>query len=104
MRAPPQRCGGRAGSLIVLARHIVSALLAIALLVSAPVDFTRDVKPILEGHCIGCHGASKRQGGYRVDRRDLAFGEGDSGVNIVPGKPDASLLYKNVAGIGDSPM
>jgi cytochrome c553 len=62
-----------------------------------PVDFTRDVRPILERSCFKCHGAEKQQGGLRFDRRNDAMREGDSGsMAIVPKKPDQSELIRRV--------
>ncbi|MCE9560930.1 MAG: PSD1 and planctomycete cytochrome C domain-containing protein [Planctomycetes bacterium] len=41
----------------------VVLLAAVASPVSAAPDFDRDVKPLLEKHCIACHGAGKPKGG-----------------------------------------
>jgi hypothetical protein len=57
---------------------------------SAPVDFGRDVRPILSENCYHCHGqdAEARKGRMRLDTRE---GQRKEGV-IVPGKPDESEL------------
>ena len=60
-----------------------------------PVDFARDVRPILSENCFACHGPDDRarKGALRLDVKDGAFGKGKSGdVAIVPGKPDESEL------------
>ena len=36
------------------------------------VDFARDVAPILEKRCLGCHGPQMQMGGLRWDRKDAA--------------------------------
>ncbi len=40
-----------------------------------PVDFARDVRPILAHHCFGCHGPDEkaRKVGLRLDLRDVAL-------------------------------
>ena len=63
------------------------------------VDFAADIKPLLTMHCHKCHGASKQEGGLRLDRRDEALNGGDSGPAFVSGKSAESLLIKYVAGI-----
>jgi hypothetical protein len=61
-----------------------------------PVDFARDVWPILESRCVGCHGPQKQRGGLRLDRRDAALDGGDSGKVLLPGNAAASPLVKRV--------
>ncbi|MCA9135870.1 MAG: PSD1 domain-containing protein [Planctomycetales bacterium] len=61
------------------------------------VQFQRDIGPLLQKHCIGCHGADEQNGGLRLDHRDGAFAHTDSGDSaIVPGKPDQSTLLSRV--------
>ena len=63
------------------------------------VDFVREIKPLLVTHCHKCHGASKREGGLRLDRRDEALNGGDSGPAFVSGKSAESRIIKYVAGV-----
>lgn len=63
------------------------------------IDFNRDIRPILSDNCYACHGPDEahREGGIRLDLKDGAFGNGDSGEPvIVPGKPDASELVARI--------
>ena len=63
----------------------------------ARVDFARDVKPILEGSCVKCHGAKKQQGNLRLDRRDGALAPGDSGrAAVVPGRAAESEILRRI--------
>jgi hypothetical protein len=59
------------------------------------VDFNFHIKPILSDRCFNCHGpdVENRQGGFRFDLRESAFGEADSGMQpIVQGDPEASEI------------
>jgi hypothetical protein len=61
---------------------------------AAPVDFARDVRPILSGQCLQCHGPDEkaRKAKLRLDVRDDAIKSGA----LVPGKPEESELFKRV--------
>jgi hypothetical protein len=57
------------------------------------VDFNFHVKPVLSDRCYNCHGPDdeNRQGGFRLDVRESALGEADSGLHpIVPGDVESS--------------
>jgi mono/diheme cytochrome c family protein len=68
------------------------------------VDFSRDIRPIFAARCASCHGASKRRGGLRLDRKADAMAGGDSGRAIEPGKGAESLLIEYVSGAAASVM
>jgi cytochrome c553 len=63
------------------------------------VDFARDVRPLLDKHCISCHGIEKQEAGLRLDQRQAAMTGGDSGKSIVPGNSAESRLIEYVAGV-----
>jgi ankyrin repeat protein len=56
------------------------------------VDFRRDIRPLFQEKCIGCHGPTQQMGGMRLDRRSSAIGI-RSGTTIGPGNADGSRLY-----------
>ncbi len=79
---------------------IVGAVFALPLLAAPPVDFSRDVRPILSEHCFTCHGpdATKRQMGLRFDVEDGAKKpRGTRPAVVVAGDPAASEILKRVA-------
>ncbi|HEY3789074.1 MAG TPA: c-type cytochrome domain-containing protein, partial [Urbifossiella sp.] len=60
----------------------------------APVDFSRDVLPVLSDYCFQCHGpdANARKAKLRFDDKKSPF---DRGV-IVPGQPKESVLIDRI--------
>jgi mono/diheme cytochrome c family protein len=64
-----------------------------------PVDYAKDIQPLLSKHCYSCHGAEKQKSGLRLDRKAEALAGGDAGKVILPGKSAESSLIHNVAGL-----
>ena len=65
----------------------------------ATLDFVRDVAPVLQRHCVACHGAEKQKGDLRLDGRDhvLKPVAADAEVVLVQaGKPDESEMIRRV--------
>ena len=61
------------------------------------VDFSRDIRPILNQNCVHCHGGVRQKNGVSFIFREEALGVGKSGRRtIVPGKPEASELIARV--------
>ena len=63
-----------------------------------PVDFQRDVWPILASRCIQCHGPAKQKSSLRVDSLAAILKGGDNGAAIVAGDPANSYLLELVSG------
>ena len=59
-----------------------------------PVDFKRDVYPLLKTRCFDCHAGAKPESGYRLDvhRELLGYSSGD--VLAEPGRSRGSRLIK----------
>ena len=61
------------------------------------VDFTTQVKPILNNHCISCHGGVRQKGGFSLLFREEALAKTKSGkYGIVPGDPDHSEMIRRI--------
>ncbi len=62
-----------------------------------PIEFERDVYPILQANCIACHNRAKSEGDLSLESGESILKGGSSGAVIVAGKPDESYLYNVVA-------
>lgn len=65
-----------------------------------PIDFQRDVRPILSNRCFKCHGPATAKRGLRLDSLPAAR-KNDA---IVPGDPQASHVLKRVMADDDERM
>lgn len=63
-----------------------------------PIDFKREVQPILEASCVKCHGRGKAKGGWKLDTRESFLQPSDSGLAVVAGNSAKSRLIHLVAG------
>jgi WD40 repeat protein len=64
---------------------------------TGPVSFYKDVRPIFQQHCQGCHQPAKAQGAYVMTSYADLLKTGDSGKpGVSPGKPDASYLLDEI--------
>ncbi|HIO65167.1 MAG TPA: DUF1553 domain-containing protein [Planctomycetes bacterium] len=87
---------------------IAMVLLLLSIVVSAnrpgddppsPIDFSRQVRPILSEHCFPCHGPNdeSRKAGLRLVDRESATEELESGFTaIVPGSRDDSEMWLRI--------
>jgi len=61
--------------------------------------FTREVQPILEKSCLGCHGVGARLSGLDLRSRSAALQGGTRGAAFVAGSAAKSVLYQMVSGV-----
>lgn len=71
---------------------VMSAAVAAPLAGAQAIDFSQDVWPIFAERCIECHGPDKHKGDLRFDDKEWL---GDVEI-VAPGKPEESLIYKNI--------
>jgi hypothetical protein len=82
-------------------RRFLAGLLATALGTPAfaadvPVDFTSQIKPLLQTHCGKCHTGDKRKAGLSFNTRKTLLAGGETGPAAVPGQSAQSLLIERV--------
>ncbi|MBL8842691.1 MAG: PSD1 domain-containing protein [Planctomycetes bacterium] len=72
--------------------------LALLLIAGDPLDYGRDVRPLLAKHCFPCHGPdeSTRRAKLRLDREEFAHAERDGDFALVAGDPAASLVWQRI--------
>jgi ankyrin repeat protein/cytochrome c551/c552 len=63
----------------------------------AKVDFARDIQPLFQDQCVGCHGPTQQMNGLRLDRRHDALRGATMGIVIKPGNSAGSKLYRMIA-------
>lgn len=63
------------------------------------VDFAHEIVPILRGHCIECHSAVNKKGGFSINTREDLLKGGESGAAIVPGKSKISSMIERIESI-----
>lgn len=84
---------------------LTAMILGAALWLGSPgerVDYSTQVKPILNKQCITCHGGVKKNGGFSFLFRDEALGNTESGKPaIIPGHADESEMIRRL--LSDDP-
>jgi WD40 repeat protein len=63
-----------------------------------PVSYARQIRPILNRQCIGCHQPASKQSDLELTTFDGLQKGGKKGAAFVPGKPDESVLIGYLTG------
>ncbi len=83
-------------------RHLLRSALLLSLLTArasaAPVDYARQIKPLLQVTCVKCHGASTQKSKLRLDTAAAALKGGKNGPSIIAGKASDSLFIQTIEG------
>ena len=73
-------------------------LLLLAGTVSAAVDFSTQIAPLLAKRCLECHSGAEPKNNLDLSQAATALKGGKNGPAIVPGSLQKSLLWEKVAG------
>lgn len=71
---------------------LLAAILVVPRVQAAPVDYVRDIKPVLKERCYACHGSLAQKAGLRLDAGTLILKGGKHGPAIRRGDPADSQL------------
>lgn len=65
---------------------------------ATPVSFYRQIRPILQRHCSGCHQPAKQGGKLLLTSYEGFRKGGENGACFEPGKPEESLIFDYITG------
>ena len=62
-----------------------------------PVDFAKDLYPVLKKNCLACHNTTKAKGGLNLESPAAILQGGDTGPAAVAGRSSESLLFQTAS-------
>src|SRR5437867_693650 len=74
-----------------------SGLPVVELKRDTPVDFEKEILPILKNNCLACHNQTKAKAGLNLETPQSMLKGGDSGPAVSPGRSAESLIFKAAA-------
>ncbi len=80
-----------------LAIGFSSTLFLLAAAHGSEPEFETEVWPILETHCMECHGEKQTYSNLRLDSPAAIRRGGELGEVLVPGDPESSEIYRRTA-------
>src|SRR5262245_6866832 len=66
-----------------------------------PVDFAREIYPVLKRNCLACHNATRAKASLNLESPALMLKGGDGGPALTPGDSAKSLVWKSAAHLDD---
>lgn len=79
-------------------RSTVLFFASMAAVAAQEPTFTRDVLPVFEKNCLGCHTATAKMGSLELETYEGVKKGGNHGAIVVPGNSAESRLYLMIAG------
>ncbi|MBM3971885.1 MAG: hypothetical protein FJ302_18795 [Planctomycetes bacterium] len=79
------------------AKPLAGAITPEAINLGRPVDFDKDIVPILENNCIACHNLGQQESKLNLEKIDMIIKGGKRGAAVVPKDPEKSLLFQVAA-------
>lgn len=67
-------------------------------------EFREKIAPVLQQHCVMCHGARVQRSGLDLRTEESLLKGGSRGPSVVPGNPEKSPLYRLVAHLEEPAM
>lgn len=64
----------------------------------APVSYFRQIRPVLQRYCQGCHQPASKQADLMLTSYETFKTGGRSGVPFIPGQPEKSLVLAHIKG------
>ena len=100
----PLFCRLGAAVLTVLPLSAASPLVIAEVKRDKPVDFAKDVYPLLKRSCLACHNTTKAKAGLNLESPQTILKGGDTGPAAAAGKGMESLLLRSAAHIEEAAM
>jgi hypothetical protein len=73
-------------------------LIALAIWTTTATDFKKDVLPVFEKYCLGCHATGIKMGSFECDTYEGVMRGATHGAVVVPGNAKESRLYRTLIG------
>ncbi len=86
--------------MLIMRWDFASALILLAASAAAAAEpsFSRDVQPVLQKNCAGCHQPSVKSSGLDLSTYEGLRAGGKRGAAVTPGAPDDSLVVRFMTG------
>src|SRR5436190_23551601 len=67
-------------------------------------SFVADVAPVFARNCVSCHSATQSMAALNLSSAEGLTKGGQNGPAVSPGNPEASRLYRRIAGLEQPAM